>query len=480
MSALRPLPPNPSLEFERKEAKALLRRLRAGDPDALARARAQHPRIGASASDRSRLADAQLVIAREYGFASWPRLVRWFEAVDRQRYTHRPPFERADYEAMARALLAGHRERRVTAGRPLAAYVPRFYGMPLEEIFASAVTEDDAHLAVARMYCQPSWDVLLERSAAQRGRRQLDPETDPIRLAAKAMDTTDPEELRRVVEAHPELLHPTDYEVSVGPRLLGMALAHERRKGAEAMRPIIEWLVARGLDLQDELNRQLCGRMRMSADDVRWLLERGADPNGVAPNGIPVLEHALIRYWNGEAVDVLATRATPRRALWIAAGLGDLDGVRRSLDAHGKPTAAARRLRPDFDAVGPGGFMPQHPDPDDEEILMEAFVVGMLNGRTTVLEYMVSRGFPLDSLIYGSPVINVAVGNAMVPVVECLVRCGADLDLRGWHPTMSAREIARELFEEGPELDGRRRIVELCGMNPEVVLAERDARRRGG
>src|SRR5919204_6657772 len=86
MSALRPLPPRLSLEFERKEAKALLRRLRAGDPEALARARARHPAIDASESSQIRLADAQLVIAREYGFASWPRLVRYFGDVDRQRH----------------------------------------------------------------------------------------------------------------------------------------------------------------------------------------------------------------------------------------------------------------------------------------------------------------------------------------------------------------------------------------------------------
>ncbi len=34
----RPLPPRPNLEYERKEARALLRRLRVGDPDALVRA----------------------------------------------------------------------------------------------------------------------------------------------------------------------------------------------------------------------------------------------------------------------------------------------------------------------------------------------------------------------------------------------------------------------------------------------------------
>ncbi len=124
MSALRPLPPVPNLEFERKEAKAFLRQLRAGEPDALARARARHPAIDASAPARIRLADAQLVIAREYGFTSWPRLVRYFGDVDRQWYSHRSIHRRDFYEGSVRGLLAEHRERRAWPGRSLAAYVP--------------------------------------------------------------------------------------------------------------------------------------------------------------------------------------------------------------------------------------------------------------------------------------------------------------------------------------------------------------------
>ena len=215
----------------------------------------------------------------------------------------------------------------------------------------------------------------------------------------------------------------------------------------------------------------------MKPERVRWLLERGANPNWVAPNGIPVLEHALIRYWNGAAVDVLAERAVPRKALWIAAGLGDVDAVRRSLDGKGKPTPAARRLRPDFDAVaGPPVAPPPNPDPDDEDILTEAFLVAMLNGRTQVLEYLVSRGFPVNTLVWDYPLIALAVGSGWVAVVASLVRCGANLDLRGRRPNQSAREIAREMFEQAPHDASRRRILELCGMDPGTVLAERDVR----
>src|SRR5215475_4210090 len=73
---VRALPAAPSLEYERKEAKALLKQVHAGSPDALERVGQGHP---ASLRDRKpdelQLADAQHVIAREYGFTSWPRLV---------------------------------------------------------------------------------------------------------------------------------------------------------------------------------------------------------------------------------------------------------------------------------------------------------------------------------------------------------------------------------------------------------------------
>jgi hypothetical protein len=478
MSVLRPLPPRPSLEFERKEAKALLRLLRRGDPGALMRARTRHPAIDGAGTERIALADAQLVIAREYGFTSWPRLVHYFQAVERQRHSRRTIHRREFYEGSVHSLLAGHRERRASAGRALAAYVPRCYGMRLEDVFAAAVTEDEARLAVARTHGFPSWDVLLDQTTTESAHLHDEWDVDPMRYAAKVMADADLAALERVVEEHPDLLHPSAQDAAMGRNLLAVALAHERRLGRAAMHRIMQWLEAQGLEVQEELNRQLCGRkIKVETDDVRWLLERGADPDWIAPNGVSVLEHALIRYWNGEAVDLVAARTTPRRALWIAAGLGEVEGVRHWLDGAGRPRPEARRLRPDFDAVGPFNTL-AHPDPDDEEILAEAFFVAMLNGRTAVLEYMVSRGFPVDSLIYGTPMINLAVGNAWTPVVKCLVRCGADLDLRGRHPDMTARELARELFEERPEHADLRHIVEWCGMHPDAILAEWDARHK--
>ena len=75
----RQLPPNPSLEQLKKQAKSLLKRQRAADSEALARIRENYPRWKnlwekRVAASPFALADAQLVIAREYGFASWSKL----------------------------------------------------------------------------------------------------------------------------------------------------------------------------------------------------------------------------------------------------------------------------------------------------------------------------------------------------------------------------------------------------------------------
>ena len=64
------LPARPSLESLRKQAKKLARDVAAGDVDAIARARAQLPNVDAPLTQRN----AQLVIAREYGYAGWQDL----------------------------------------------------------------------------------------------------------------------------------------------------------------------------------------------------------------------------------------------------------------------------------------------------------------------------------------------------------------------------------------------------------------------
>ena len=71
------LPSRPSLEQLKHQAKDLLKQYLAGEPVAADRLRALYPEVGG----KFRLHDAQLVIAREYGFASWARLKEHVESL---------------------------------------------------------------------------------------------------------------------------------------------------------------------------------------------------------------------------------------------------------------------------------------------------------------------------------------------------------------------------------------------------------------
>jgi len=76
------LPLRPSLEQLQKQAKELLREYRAGDE-------AARKRFGQSRG--ASLADAQFVLAREYGFETWASLKRHIEAV---RPAYIQPYEK--------------------------------------------------------------------------------------------------------------------------------------------------------------------------------------------------------------------------------------------------------------------------------------------------------------------------------------------------------------------------------------------------
>ena len=78
------LPARPSLEQYKKQAKDLVRDCSLGNPDALARIRRHHPRFhNAPETPRAvpTLTDAQLVLAREHGFESWPKFAKHIETL---------------------------------------------------------------------------------------------------------------------------------------------------------------------------------------------------------------------------------------------------------------------------------------------------------------------------------------------------------------------------------------------------------------
>jgi ankyrin repeat protein len=116
----RTFPARPDLEQQKKLAKELLRAFRGGDPEAIARIRAALPDKAVLS-----LADAQFVLAREYGFASWRELK---ERIAREVEDRRPPVERftravRDGDAASvRALLERHDAVRAVLDAPIFAF----------------------------------------------------------------------------------------------------------------------------------------------------------------------------------------------------------------------------------------------------------------------------------------------------------------------------------------------------------------------
>ncbi|HMC31548.1 MAG TPA: ankyrin repeat domain-containing protein [Candidatus Angelobacter sp.] len=85
----REFPAHPNLEQYRKQAKEFLKAYQDADMKAMVRVRRNHPRFRKLNETEFRslpfvLADAQLVIAREHGFESWPKFVQGMEDLERK------------------------------------------------------------------------------------------------------------------------------------------------------------------------------------------------------------------------------------------------------------------------------------------------------------------------------------------------------------------------------------------------------------
>jgi len=81
---LTPLSVRPSLEQYKKQSKEFVKLGKSGDAEIVQRVKKYHPRPGQVLDAKFALADAQLVIAREHGFESWPKFAKHIEALTRE------------------------------------------------------------------------------------------------------------------------------------------------------------------------------------------------------------------------------------------------------------------------------------------------------------------------------------------------------------------------------------------------------------
>src|SRR5262245_21329966 len=124
------LPARPNLEHLKNQAKDLRKQLRAGQPAGLQRARDNHPGWQNPSDQKIReasLSDVQLIIAREYGCESWPRLKHEVERRNREQTAidplslFRKAFSEDDVPAVAE-LLETYPQMKARINDPIAAF----------------------------------------------------------------------------------------------------------------------------------------------------------------------------------------------------------------------------------------------------------------------------------------------------------------------------------------------------------------------
>lgn len=377
------LPNNPSLERLRAEARGLQRGV-ASVPEAREMVSSHHPRPDVALSaDRLALHDAQLTVARRYGFSGWPALVHYLESA--APLTRDP--SRVDAAELAPAdrfcALAVLRYDDSDAPPRWQAATEQLHaepGLTARHVWAAAAAADVVALqrilqhdkdAVRALGGPFGWEPLLylcysrvsttEADAVTAARLLLDAGADPnagylwCGMATPFTALTgvfgEGEQGPRRQPRHPHASALAALLLDLGAHPVDQQTLYNRMFRADDSH--LEMLFARGLadagpsPWEQRLGEAMETRSQMWRRQVDWAAEHGfagrldlLARNGIDTAGVQVVRSAVpedprSRDENG---------ATP---LHHAAWDGDLDRIRRLLDAGADPSAIDRR----FDAT---------------------------------------------------------------------------------------------------------------------------------
>ena len=417
------LPPNPNLIYLKKQAKSLHKQLKAGEPTAGARCQQSHPQ-GAELTT-PKLSDAQLIIAHEHGFASWPRLKHYVESV-RGRPFHRAFETEVDYyEGRAFGLHSVYQTGQPQALNLIRQSHPRFADASDEAIKQAGFTLDDARLVLAREHGFADWPALvahLERLAQGKV-------IEPFRAAFQAIKANDLKALKQSLASHPEL--------ATTPGTNGNGLLHLAADFGRA--EMVRLLLDAGADVNMANNKgwtllhvvacaaangQAGGQERFTTF-IDALLAAGADVTAEAhgAGGTPLMQ-AL--FWGHRLqAERLAQEGITPYNLRAVAGLGRLDLMPAFFNPDGslKPEAGQKRAfhRPH------SGFPPWMPHDNRQEILDEAMVYAAKSGRIQALAYLLGQGDNIDGEPYNGTALFWAVSCDQTETVRWLLEHGADV-----------------------------------------------------
>jgi ankyrin repeat protein len=428
------------LERLRKQAEDLARAHRAGDDAAAERVAAHH----AHPAEPLKLSDAQLTIAREHGFPSWPRLRAYVERVAAHGtgLQHAYHEDLGYYEGRAYGLLASAEDG--TDGA-VAAFAR--HDAPL--------TEAGSRLVVAREHGFGRWAALRRHVAGLRDTGE------PFARAYRAVEAQDVAGLAELVDRFPELVSARGTN---GNDLLGMAAATCDER-------LVAVLLERGADVTSANAHGWTPLHQAAYSDLpllaRMLLDAGArvDVSARGDGGTPLI---VALFWGNRATaELLAERGVHPRNLRAAAGLGRLELIDELVPSHGRPTTEAGAHRAFYRPHS--GFPAWEPSDDPQEILDEALSWAARNDRVEALDLLVARGAAVAGDVYRGTALAWAAAGGRTAAIRRLVALGADPNQRATFggPAHGEGVTALHLAAQNGHLEAIGALLDL-GADPTV------------
>ncbi|MBV9503019.1 MAG: ankyrin repeat domain-containing protein [Acidobacteriaceae bacterium] len=419
-----------NLEQQKKQARELLQAVRAGRIDALVRLRSQYPRWAntedATVRQEVALHDAQFVIAREQGFASWTKLKSYAEASPRARHSHLFVADMQWITDRVHGLLRTRQSAGPAALEQIREWHPRFSGCSDEEIRQAPFTEGDAQLVYAREHAFDTWDDLVRRvnllASASNAKA-----AEPFLAAFRALESGDIAALKLLLRDRPQLAQERGTN---GNSLLNLAVSIGGKSGPDLGLAFIETLLEAGADVNEPNDRGWTPLHQAAYSNqfaiAAALIKSGADLEAEAhgSGGTPLI---VGLFWgHRELADLLGRYSVAPGNLRAAAGLGDKELLEKCFRGEKTLTFEACAARGFYRPHR--GFPDWHPSADPQEVLDEALIWACKSGRTNVLPRLVRAGACLDADPYrGTPLIWAAVCNRP-ETAEWLIDHGATIN----------------------------------------------------
>ena len=263
-SFVEPLPDRPNLEMQQKRAKDLARAVWARDAAAMARVNALHPHP--PAIEDFALADAQLVVARGYGFDSWPAMKRKIDSLTMNPVQQFVMALRSGNVDRVRELLAQHAEVRAAVNAPICAFDGRPVSAAATNLpMLDVLIEYGADLNLKSAWWAGGFGLLEYDCTPEQAAPLIARGAEVDIFAAANLKMFD--RVRELVEHDPALVRARGGDGKTALHLAGSV-------------EIAEFLLSRGAEIDarcvDHESTPAQYLVRAAPDVVRFLIDRGA------------------------------------------------------------------------------------------------------------------------------------------------------------------------------------------------------------